>query len=657
MKHEALIELARCRFKEAMEADRENRLRAQDDLENLTGEGQWPDDVRKEREDDGRPCLTINRLPQFVRQVTGDIRRMNPAISVIPSDEAASPEVAEIYEGLIRQIEYKSRASRVYEKAAESAAQCGAGYFRVLADWVDNTSFNQEIRLESIHNPFSVYFDPAAKSETREDATFCFVTEVMSRDDFEEAFPKAEVVDAEHDERTDNLENWHESGRVVVAEYIYRDVTEREIGLLATGEVVDSPRAPMNFVRKRTVQDERFMWAKITGKEVLEGPIELPCGHMPIIAVLGEELNVGEEVYRSSVIRHAKDPQRLYNYWSSAQTEMIALQPKAPYLVTAKQIAGFESFWQGANNSNEPFLPYNPDEKAPPPQRMTPPVPSSGMMQEVAKASDDMKSTTGIYDAGLGNRSNEKSGVAIRQRQMEGDISTSIYSDNMATAIEQAGRVIVSMIPRVYDTNRMVAVLGKDGATKLKEINGAVITQDGLMPVNDMLHGKYNVRVSVGPSYSTQRQDAAENMIDFVRAFPAAGAITADLVARNMDWPGADEFAERLQKTLPPGFIDEDPTPESMMAQQAAMQAQQAAQQMEMRKAQAEVAQGEAEAVEAQADAEKARLEVAEQSLELAAKNGQLNAAIAQIVQAEVARALQSAMVPMAPLPGQYPQI
>lgn len=642
MNEQDLIKAARDRLDDAKEADRENRLNALDDLRHLVGEGQWPEEVRTEREQEGRPCLTINRLPQFLRQVTGDIRRLNPAISVVPGDDGASDDVAEIYEGLIRRIEYRSGADSVYEAAAESAAACGMGYFRVMADWEDETSFNQEILIKRVPNPFAVYFDPMARESHRSDAEYVFVTEAMTVEDFNERYPDKKVVDVNADGETEEIQNWVDGQRVIVAEYMWKEYDEVTIAVLANGMIVEDPGKELPVIRKRTVRRARVMWAKITGQEVLEGPTELPCKHLPVIAVMGEELPVDEGVYRSSVIRHAKDPQRLYNYWRSAQTELIALQPKAPYIITAKQVAGFESFWNEANSKNRPYLPYNPDEKAGgPPKRETPPVASSGMMNEIMIAAEDMKATTGIYDAGLGNQSTERSGVAIRQRQMESDISTSIYTDNLARAIEQAGRVIVSMIPRVYDTPRMLRIVGKDGSQKQVEANVVQETIDGQSVINDLTAGKYDVRVTVGPNYTTRRQETAQSMMEFVKSFPPAAAAVMDLVAANMDWPGADQMADRLKKMLPPGVRNvEDMTPEEQQAMQQQMQQQQAAGQIEFQKAQAE-------ATEATADAEKAKVEAATAALELAIANGQMNAVINQAVNAAVARALQGAMPAM----------
>lgn len=647
MKHDSIIKLARSRMGECVEADKDNRLEDADDLEKLVGK-HWPEDIRREREAEGKPCLTVNRLPQFVRQVTGDIRRMNPAIKVLPADEAANPETADIYEGLIRQIEYKSNASRIYEKAAEQAAASSIGWFRILTEYESDNSFLQEIRIAGIRNPMSVYCDPAAELPTREDARFVFITQMMGREEFEAAYPKAKPVDADHDAATDGLEHWHEKDKVIVAEYYWKEPVTREIVMLRAGSVIDAKDAvaPMDIVRKRTVETHKVMWAKISGHEVLEGPIEQPCQYIPVIAVVGEEWHVGDRVHRSSVIRYAKDAQQMYNFWRSAQTEFVALQPKAPYLVTVKQIAGLETFWNEANQKNRPYLPYNPDEKAPgAPQRAAPPISSQAMFEQVMSAAEDMKATTGIYDSALGNSSNEKSGVAIRQRQMESDVSTSIYSDNMAEAIATAGRIIVDMIPKVYDTQRTVRILGQDDAEKIIPINGQVITQDGPQPVNDLTVGKYDIRVSVGPNYATKRQETAEGMLEFIRAVPGAAQVTGDLIAGAMDWPDAERFAERLKKMLPPNLRDpEDMSPEeqaqaqaAMAEQQQAAQVQQVAQRIEMRKANAE-------ATEAEADAEKARFEVMNEQLELAAKSGELNAVIGQIVQAEVTRALQGLM-------------
>lgn len=632
LKNEDIIAAARKRMQEAIDADRDNREEALDDLNNLAGR-QWPESIRKQRETDNRPVLTVNRLPQFTRQVTGDIRKMDPAINISPGDEKA--ENPDLIEGIVRQIQYDSDASSVYERAAESAASCGMGYFRIRHDYVDDRSFNQKIIIESIHNPFSVYIDPAARMPTREDMGYCFITETMDHDAFTRDYPNAQPVEVDNDDQTDNFQHWREGDEVVIAEYFWKEPVTKTIAMMADGKILENPVEGMNYLRKRDVLTNKTMWAKISGKDVLEGPREFPCKYIPVVAVMGEEIHAGPDIVRTSVIRFAKDPQRLYNYWRSAQTELIALQPKAPFMVTAKQVAGFETEWRTANEANFPYLPYNPDEKAPgPPQRATPPIASQGMMQEVLTSNEDMKATTGIYDSALGNRSNEESGVAIRQRQTESDISTSIYADNMGKAVQHAGKIIVAMIPKIYDTQRVMRLREKDGKEVPVMINQLMLTLNGPQIMNDVTSGTYDVKVTVGPNFTTKRQEAAESMMAFINAVPHSATAVSDLIAKNMDWPGADEFSDRLKKMLPPGVLGPDEMePEAVQQMERANQVQQRAQDLELRKV-------EAETEEAEADAEKARFEAFEKQLEVSISSGQINAAIQQAI----ARALTGAI-------------
>lgn len=609
MKDEDILKAARERMEEALEADRKNREDGHDDLEFIAGR-QWPEEEREAREADSRPVITINRMPQFVRQVTGDLRRLNPGLNIRPGDNEATEDGAELVAGIVREIEAYSNASSVYEDAGISAAQCGIGHWRILTEYEDYKSFDQILRIAPIRNPFSVVWDPAARNPTRSDAKFCFVTERMAKKDFEKAYPDATLSPIETDMAGDAAFNWSEGQDIIVAEYFWIEEEEKTIYLLADGSVVDEkPPEGVIVLDKRQTTEKEVYWAKISGKDVLEGPREIPCSYIPIVSVVGEELHIGDEIVRTSVIRFAKDPQRLYNYFKSAHAEFVALQPKAPYIVTPKQIAGLETFWAEANDSNRPYLPYNPDEKAPgPPSRQVPPTPSSGMMQEMLAASDDMQATTGIYDAALGQRSNEKSGVAIRQRQMESDISTSVYSDNLQRSIEHCGRILVEMIPKVYDTERVLRIVGPDDEERQVRVNGVALDDDGnVVRINPLSLGKYDVRVTVGPNYSTRRQEVAEGMMQFIQAYPAAAQIAGDLIAKAMDWPDADKLAERLKKMLPPGIAEqEQPDPQQMQMMQQQQAAQQEAEQLARRKAMADLAKAEAEAKKAMAEVKEA---------------------------------------------------
>lgn len=619
MSDENILELARKRMQEASDVERIHIERGESDLRFATGEGQWPDEERRIREAEGKPTLTFNAMPQYVRKVTGQIRQLNPAIKVSAANQQATEEVAEIYEGLIREIEYRCDAPSIYEGAAESAAQCGIGHFRIRSEYCDHESFDQHLVIERIFNPFAVFYDPRAKDPARKDAEYCFVVDEMGKDAFKEEYPDADLVDFTSDHKPEWFKYWISADNIAVAEYYWREFEEYEIAITDMGQVIKGPLPKgMVIAKKRTVRKPKIMWAKMTGSEILEGPTRVPGEFIPVIAVTGEEIHIGEEIYRSGVIRFAKDAQVTYNVMRTTSIEVTMLQPRAPYLVTPKHISGLETFWAQANSANRPYLPYNPDEKAPQPSRVPPPVASQALVSEAQLAAEDMKRTIGIYDASLGAKSNETSGVAIQSRQREAEISTSVYSDNMVKAVAHAGRVICSMIPEIYDAQRVVRILGEDAQEKIVAINAIVQTQEGYQTENNMKAGKYAVRVNVGPTYTSRKQEAASGMFEFMAKMPAIAPVIADLVAGSQEWPDAERIAERLKKTVPPQLLEQDeqengqpmqppqPSPQEQMAmQQQAMQGEAAT-----RKAVAEAAEATAQAKEAQAKAQMAEIEL-----------------------------------------------
>jgi len=551
---EDILAEARRRFETACDADSENREEALDDLKFANGE-QWPDYIRQARSEAQRPCLTINRLPAFIDQIVGDQRQNKPSIKVKPHDSFSDPEIADLLEGLIRNIEANSDANIVYMTAFESSVTCGRGFFRIVTEYVDDNSFDQEIRLERISNPFCVYWDPAAKDVNLKDAEWMFVTDLMSREQFRREFPEADMSDFES--HTGDYGDWITDDTIRVAEYWRRrKVGKRTIYLLENGEVTDDPREGERVVREREVDDYAVEWMIMTGTEILEGPHPWPGRYIPIVPVWGKELNIeGKRILRG-IIRYAKDPQRMYNYWRTAATEMVALAPRAPYIVTPAQIKGFELLWNNIGRSPRPYLLYNPDERAPhPPKRETPAAIPTGLANEAEFAAKEMMDTTGIYEAMLGEKSNERSGEAIKQRRLGGDRANYAYSDNLARALVHAGRIMLDLIPHIYDGERVIRILGVDGTEKFVTINSEtdLATGEKLEKVINMDEiGRYDVTVSVGPSYTTKRMEAAEAMMEFMRVYPEAAPVIADLVAKNFDWPGADDIAERLKAMLPP---------------------------------------------------------------------------------------------------------
>lgn len=656
-----LLRIARERYQKAIDNDQDNRDRAVEDLEFLAGD-QWPDEIRRQRQDDSRPILTINRMPQFVRQVTGDIRQNRPSIKVRPGDDKADDDIAEIYAGTIRNIEYASDALIAYQTAGEGAAQCGIGHFRIVTAYSSDDSFEQDIRIEAINDHFAVTWDPHAVRKTRSDARYCFVEESVDIETFKARYPDADTSGWDfQDQGRTRLGDWLTHETVRIAEYWTVEKEQRTLALIADGRTIDvtdmtdvdgtyidaETGEPLTVLRTRKAWRNRVEMRIINGGEVLEGPFAWPGRYIPVVPVLGEEIHIQRKTIRHGVIQHAKDAQRMYNFWRSAQTEKIALEPKVPWLVTPSNVIGFEEIWKQANTRNLPYLPFNPDKDAPgyKPERNAPQMGSAAMANEVLTAADDMKATTGIYDAGLGAKSNETSGVAIRARQQESDISTVAYIDNLSRAITHAGRILVDLIPKIYDSERIMRILNEDESTEAVTINQMIQADDGTVrKVNDLSLGKYDVYVTTGPSFSTKRAEAVEGMVDLVRAVPQVGEVIMDILVRNLDWPGAEEIAERLRKTLPPGLAEpregEEPPepPPPSPEQMAAAEAEQADMELKAGEAARKDAEAMADIAKTNAETEAKQVETAQKAMELAMQNGSLEAMIAQQVQAMLAQ-------------------
>jgi hypothetical protein len=587
-----VIKTARDRWDRAYEKERDNIDAAYEDLQFLSG-SQWPAEIAQERENDSRPVLTVNRLPQFVHQITGDIRQMKPAIKAVPVDDAADEQVAGLLGGLIRYIENRSDATGVYFQAADQQVPAGIGHWRVLTEYADDSTFEQEIRIASVDDGISVLWDPDAKRLTREDGQYCFVPFDFNAKAFKEKYPDADSAGFETLNNWANLGDWYSDDHVRVCEYWVKKPIKRTLALTVDGKVLDltdedkEQQALAKSMGARIEQRDSYKVCRylITACEVLEGPTEWPGRYIPIVPVLGEETRIGRKTIRNGIVRWAKDPQRMYNYARSSQTEVIALQPKAPFMVTETNVSKYQDVWENANAKNYPYLPYEPDSKngGQAPQRIPPPVSSQGIDEAVALAAEDLKAVTGIYDASLGARSNETSGKAIIARQREGDVGSYVYIDNFARAIRHTGKILVDLIPHIYDTQRTIRIMGEDGRIDLIKINQAQAEagQQGITTkiVNDVTVGSYDVVTEVGPSYTTKREEAKEGMLEFMRGMPQAAPILVDLVAEAQDWPLKDRIAKRARATIPPNILmaeeleEQGASPEEVKA--ALQQAQQ----------------------------------------------------------------------------------
>jgi hypothetical protein len=635
---EALLKEARDRFKLSVDAEAENRAKALDDLRFLSGE-QWTNDAKKARA--GRPCLTINRLPQFIRSVVNEQRKTRPAIDIIPADGQSSKETADVWQGLIRAIERQSRAKIAYDTAFKYAVSCGFGHFRITTDYCDDDSFDQEIKIERIDNPFTVYRDPASKQPDHSDDKYTFVTDLVDRKDFEKRYGFA-PSSLEDVGSGDEMSVWFESDKVRVAEYWRVVEEESEIHSLQSGQKLEGeltakrkeelaaagqPVIASRKVKRRRVEQYLMTCNKIIKQSEWKGKF------IPIVTVIGDELNIEGEVHLESLTRHAKDPARMYNYWASAETELVALQPKAPWTAPAGAFDGFESDWARSNTESVPYLQYNVIDGQAPQRQFFAGVPG-GVREGRMAAAEDIKAVTGLYDASLGARSNETSGVAIRAREEQGDNATYHFIDNQALAMEYAGKVIMDLAPHVYDTARVVNIITPTNEQQTVMINQTFIDpKSGVEKFYDLTSGRFAVAVKVGPSFESKRQEMVQSVVEMSQSNPQLMQIAGDLVMRNMDWPQSEEIAERIKAAIDKA---NNPAPDP-------------AKEMLQGQMQIEAQKGQAALTKAQADVQLKQMDIQIKQIELAIKQEEARAKGIE-AQARLVEAQSRAMSPPMPM-------
>jgi hypothetical protein len=598
----SVLATARSRLDMAIGALSESREDEIDDLKFYAGSPdnrwQWPADVLATRGAvqgqtiNARPCLTINKLPQHVRQVTNDQRQNRPSGKVIPADDHADIEVAEIFNGMVRHIEYISDADVAYDTACENQVSYGEGYIRILTEYCDENTFDQDIKIGRVRNSFSVYMDPTIQDPTGADAKWCFITEDITKDEYQRMYPDSAPITTLQTLGVgdQNLSQWLMEDTIRVADYYYVDYDRATLNLYPgnmtafEGTLEDKQLKAIYGKPKKSRESDRvkIKYCKINGYEILEER-EWAGKYIPVVRIVGNEFEVDGRLYVSGLVRNAKDAQRMYNYWVSQEAEMLALAPKAPFIGYGGQFEGYENQWKTANTTNWPYLEVNPDvtdgagATLPLPQRAQPPMASSGLLQAKAGASEDIKASTGQYNASLGMSSNERSGKAILARQREGDVGTYHYGDNLARGVRHIVRQLVDLIPKVYDTQRVARIIGIDGDTDMVKLNpdqpeAVKKIMQGDIVIDKIYNpsvGKYDVVVATGPGYATKRQEALEAMAQLLQGNPQLWQVAGDLFVKNMDWPGAQEMAKRFAKTIDPKLMEDgDKSPELQMAEQ-----------------------------------------------------------------------------------------
>ena len=559
MKHADAIE----KYDWAVDAWSDNRNSAKEDIK-FRNLDQWPDNVKQKRDKKKRPCLVVDKLGQYIRQVVNDGRQNRPAIKYSPVDDKSDPKVAEALTGITRNILSQSCADDAFDTALDCAATGGYGFFRVCTDYEGENTFNQEIKIKRVKNPLSVILYPGFQHADGSDADGAFIVDEISKESFKSQYPKAKHVDFKAE---DYKEEWVGDTKVRICEHFYKVYEDEEVHLLKDGTVVfDSEYKkavtdgvmPPKIEKTRKAKRCKIKWQKLSGAEVLEEG-DWAGKYVPVPLVIGNEIDVEGKTYYSGMIRQGKDAQRLYNYSRSAYAERVALAPKAPFIAAAGQVEQYSDDWEAANEESFAVLRYDPvdvaGQQVPPPIRQQASDIPEGFARDAAMAEHDIQAALGMYQSDVGQQGNERSGKAILARQRAGDTGTFHYHDNLNRAIRFLGMILVDLIPKIYDTKRVVRILGEDGAQKLIQLDPEMqrpYAEMAGMPIYNLGIGKFDVVIDSGPSYTTKRQEAVDVLMELSKGNPDLFKIAGDEIFRNMDWSGADVIAKRMKMLLPP---------------------------------------------------------------------------------------------------------
>jgi len=591
--YNSLIQEAQDFLKLANEADTMNRQNALEDLK-FGGGDQWPVELQNSRNLESRPVITVNKVDNYCRQVANQQRQQRPRIKVHATNTHDDMIDAQVIQGIIRHIEVNSNADHAYDNAFEYAVRMGWGYVRVRTDYVSEDSFDQEIYIDPVDNPFTVYYDPNSIAPDGSDADRCLVTTMISKESFRKLYPEADDGGTSFTQRGtgDSQSEWITKEDIRIAEYFYTVREKAKLYLLSDGSSTFAD--DKDFFNRLaaygiTVEDTRdsykktIKYAKMTAVEILEER-DWAGRYIPIVPVYGRHLVVGDKRHKFGMIRYAKDPQRMYNFWQTAITEGVALAPKAKWLIAEGQDEGHENDWAAANIKSFPLLRYKQTDiegrPAPVPTRIQPEPPQTGVMAAAAGVNDDIKSIMGIFDPaqlGQGNIS----GKALNGQQQQVDLTNFDYYDNLTRTIAHIGKICLDLIPKIYDTERVMRIIGDDGKPELLTIN----QRDAVGRVlNDVTVGQYDVVMETGPGYDSKRQESVASMMQIIGAEPTLMKTAGDLLFRNMDFPGADVIADRLAAVNPLAQIeknDDIPPIVQMKLKQAEEQVKQMTQKMQ----------------------------------------------------------------------------
>ena len=576
-------------LRQAAEADTTNRQEALDDVKFAAGD-QWPVEIQNSRTLEARPCLTINKVDAYVRQICNQQRQQRPRIKCQGMNNETDAKMAEIITGICRHVEVNSNADHAYDTAFDFAVRMGWGYWRITTDYVRPDSFDQEIYIKPIDNPFTVYFDPNSVAPDGSDAEKCLITVVLAKENFRKMYPDADDGGSFSARGTgDSNSEWVTKHDIRIAEYFYTRIESTHLVLLSDGTTAFEDELPnketmelagIYEVSRRKTFRKSIKWCKLTAMQVLEEGT-WAGKYIPVVPTYGQQCVVDNKRKKFGLVRMAKDPQRMYNFWQTSMTESVALAPRAKWIMAEGQDEGHESEWSNANNTAYSYLRYKMTDingqAAPPPIRQAPEQPPSGIMAAAQSITQDLQAVVGIFDPNQLPQGN-MSGKALQGQQMQVDMTNFHYYDNLTRSIAHTGRIILDLIPKIYSSERVMRIIGDDGKPELTTINQKTGQSDenGIEQIlNDVTVGEYDVVMETGPGYNTKRQEAVDSMMTLLSADPGLMQQAGDLIFRNMDFPGAEIIADRLAAVNPLAQIDEkSPVPPQVQMQLAQSQQQ-----------------------------------------------------------------------------------
>jgi len=590
-----IVDEAKMRFQRCMEWEAASRERFIEDMKFSYGDAdngyQWPNAIRRSRDVDSKPCLTMNIIRQHNLQIINDAKRNKAEVTVLPTSGGASYESAQVYKDLLGDIQYNSQAQLAYAQAREFQVYGGIGWWRLVTRYVDENTFDQEIVILPVKDPLSIYMDPDILQRNGSDARFAFAFDDIPRDEFREAYPEfISVIGTNPLGVASGDDDWLSKSHVRVCEY-FRKVpkedwllsfvdpgsgqrkTVRESNLPT--EVREKVRAD-KMTKRRRVWDYEIQWFLIAANQIIDETV-WPGRYIPLIRVLGEETVIDGIMDRKGHTRAMKDGQRMYNYNASAQVEVVALQTKTPWTGAAAAIDEFQGYWNNANQANNAFLPFNHlDDDGNPipaealPKRMEPPAPSQAFELGMQTAFNQIMMVSGQFQNQMGMMGNERTGSAIQERMDQGDTATYHFRDNYETALVFTGIQIIDLVPKIYDTRRLMMIQADDGSSFELEIDPSAVQalavrldRQGkiVRRIFNPAIGRYEIRAAPGTAFGTRRQETVQALTLILTQAPALTGVIGDLLLSAMDFKEAQEAAQRLKRMVPPQALGQGPSP------------------------------------------------------------------------------------------------